>query len=609
MKPTLLAIILFAVFQLRFQELRSVTGVVTDVHNHPIPGVTVSSLNWKYKAITNEKGEFALQLPTTLKSLRATFIGYKAQIIPINWDKPMAIKLEEDTQALEEVVVVGYGTALKRDASLAVRSATPLMSIQVPAHNTESYNPVNETGFRLTQTSPVTTFSVDVDQASYANVRRFLTTGFLPPRDAVRVEEMINYFRYDYPQPKEGKPFSLSVEQTASPWNPGHRLVHIALQAKEIPVDKRPASNLVFLIDVSGSMMDYNKLPLLKQAFRMLTQQLKPSDRVSIVTYAGAAGVVLPSTSGENKTKILEALDGLEAGGSTAGGAGINLAYRIAIDNFIENGNNRVILATDGDFNVGLSSEGALQRLIEEKRKNGVFLSVAGFGMGNYKDDVVETLANKGNGNYVYIDNLLEAKKAFAQEFGATIFTVAKDVKLQVEFNPQHVKAYRLIGYENRKLENEDFANDQKDAGEMGSGHTVTAIYEVVPVGGASPYVSDGQPLKYQKTQWTGVDELLTLKVRYKQPDGQKSEEIQMPVKGDVKPFDKTSDNLRFSAAVAEFGLLLGESEFKGNASYDQVLTIARTAKGSDELGYRSEFLRLVELAAEMKRKTAVSTR
>ncbi|MCK5369160.1 MAG: VWA domain-containing protein, partial [Cyclobacteriaceae bacterium] len=433
----------------------------------------------------------------------------------------------------------------------------------------------------------------------YANLRRFLNNGQKPPIDAVRIEEMLNYFNYEYPQPKGQDPFSVNTEIASCPWNEDHKLMHIGLQGKLIPTDDLPPSNLVFLIDVSGSMQDVNKLPLLKSAFKMLVGELRDEDKVAIVVYAGAAGLVLPSTSGNRKENIMNALDRLAAGGSTAGGAGIKLAYDVALENFIEDGNNRIILATDGDFNIGASSNAEMERLIEKKRDQGVFLTVVGFGMGNYKDDKMEILADKGNGNYAYIDNIQEAKKVFVNEFGGTLFTIAKDVKLQIEFNPAKVQAYRLIGYENRKLKNEDFNDDKKDAGELGSGHTVTALYEIIPVGVKSEFIKSVDPLKYQKNEVEKLSydsrELVTLKLRYKAPDGNKSKLITTPVMDKNKDWENTSDNFRWSAAVAEFGMLLRESQFSQEADISSVIKLAKGAKGDDEEGYRSEFIRLVE--------------
>jgi Ca-activated chloride channel homolog len=464
--------------------------------------------------------------------------------------------------------------------------------------NTEQYNHISENGFKKVTDDPLSTFSIDVDAASYSNVRRFLNSNTLPPADAVRIEEMINYFSYDYPQPTGEHPFSITTETGSCPWNPEHRLVHIGLQGKKIANESLPASNLVFLLDVSGSMNSPDKLPLLKSALKLLVGQLREDDRVAITVYAGSAGLVLPSTPGNETQTIISALDRLQAGGSTAGGAGIQLAYATAADHFINNGNNRVILATDGDFNVGQSSDGELVRMIEEKRKAGIFLTVLGFGTGNYKDSKMEQLADKGNGNYAYIDNLLEAKKVLVTEMGGTLLTIATDVKIQVEFNPQQVAAYRLVGYENRVLANQDFNDDTKDAGELGSGHTVTALYEIVPanVKNGLPSVD---PLKYQVQQPKNDrllnGELLTVKFRYKKPAEDTSRLIQKIVEASAS--GKISNNFRFSAAVAGFGMLLRGSQYRGDLTYNQVISLARSSKGSDRNGYRSECVSLMEKA------------
>lgn len=463
--------------------------------------------------------------------------------------------------------------------------------------NTEEYDGINENIFHGALQNPLSTFSIDVDAASYSNIRRFINNGQRPPKDAVRIEEMINYFQYDYAQPKGNDPFSIYTEISSAPWNENHRLVHIGLQGKKIPTENLPASNLVFLIDVSGSMSSENKLPLLKASFKLLVNQLREQDRVAIVVYAGAAGLVLPSTSGACKEQIIEALDNLQAGGSTAGGAGIELAYKVAKENFKDDGNNRVIIATDGDFNVGSSSNASMERLIEEKRGDGIFLTALGYGMGNYKDSKMEILADKGNGNYAYIDNILEAQKVLVNEFGGTLFTIAKDVKLQVEFNPAKVQAYRLIGYENRVLRDEDFNNDKKDAGDLGSGHTVTALYEIIPVGSESEfYKIDG--LKYQNLTNNSYaatsKELLTVKFRYKDPNESKSKLIVHPLKDEVKKLDNSSDNFRWSAAVAGFGMILRESEYARGFTIEQVLQFAQNSRGEDKEGYRLEFINLV---------------
>ena len=468
-------------------------------------------------------------------------------------------------------------------------------SYQEEEYDTEAYDRIYESGFLTAKDNPLSTFSVDVDTAAYANIRRFLNNEELPPKDAVRIEEMINYFSYDYPQPAGSDPVTITTEMSACPWNPAHKLVQIGVQAKKIETGDLPASNLVFLIDVSGSMDDPDKLPLLKKAFKMLVEQLRAQDTVSIVVYAGAAGLVLDATKGDEHMKILEAIENLAAGGSTAGGEGIKLAYEIAKKNFINGGNNRVILATDGDFNVGSSSDAEMTRLVEDKRDDGIFLTVVGFGMANYKDSKMEKLADKGNGNASYIDGLLEAKKVFISELGATLFTVAKDVKVQVEFNPGKVDAYRLIGYENRILNKEDFNDDKKDAGELGSGHTVTVLYEIALAGSGEEF-PETDPLKYQKTAAVKSKDLMTVKMRYKDPDGTESKLLTQSVLAG-KENNTPSENFRFASSVAEFGLLLRDSEYKGDASYKSTIEQARAAKGEDPNGYRAEFIKLVEIA------------
>jgi Ca-activated chloride channel homolog len=470
-----------------------------------------------------------------------------------------------------------------------------------PAFNTEDYDNIVENKFLSPKQEPLSTFSIDVDEASYSNVRRYLQNGSLPPPGAVRIEEMINYFDYDYPQPQNEDPFSVIAEIAECPWNADHKLIHIGLQGKIIPLENLPASNLVFLIDVSGSMDEPNKLPLVQASLNMLTDQLREQDKVAIVVYAGSAGLVLPSTNGTNKTKIKEAINNLQAGGSTAGGEGIQLAYKIAKDNFVRNGNNRIILATDGDFNVGPSSDDDLVRLVEKERKSGIFLSVLGYGMGNYKDNKMQQLADKGNGNHSYIDNINEAKKVLVQEFGSTLFTIAKDVKIQIEFNPHKVQAYRLVGYENRMLASEDFNDDEKDAGELGSGHTVTALYEVIPTGIKNEFSKSVDALKYQSNKTingSNSNEIMTVKLRYKKPAEDVSKLIIKAVIDDNKPLASASDNFKFSAAVAEFGLLLRNSEFKENGNYQQVISLAKSSKGKDVNGYRAEFISLVSSTA-----------
>jgi Ca-activated chloride channel family protein len=469
----------------------------------------------------------------------------------------------------------------------------------VPYPNSgESYAYKAENDFKLVRDNPLSTLSVDVDRASYSNIRRLITTGQPIPPEAVRVEEMINYFDYQYPQPEGSNPIAIVTEVIDCPWQPGHKLLHIGMQAKTVSAEHLPPSNIVFLIDVSGSMNSANKLPLVKSAMKMLTSTMRAQDKVSIVVYAGNAGLVLPPTSGSDKRTIYKALDRLEAGGSTAGGAGIQLAYATALQNFVKGGNNRVVLATDGDFNVGVSAECELENLIAQNRNKGVYLTCLGFGMGNYKDAKMEILADKGNGNYAYIDNEQEAHKTLVKEFGGTIFTIAKDVKAQIEFNPGFVQSYRLVGYENRLLNDEDFKDDKKDAGEMGSGHTVTMLYEIVPTG----YHKKGDiELKYgrednvvRNLHATGI-ELATVKFRYKKPNSNTSSEMQHIIPNFPKRIDMASDNIRFASSVAMFGMMLKNSPHKGNTSYKHILALAQSAKGKDKDGYRAEYISLVQ--------------
>jgi len=495
--------------------------------------------------------------------------------------------------------------------------------------STETYDHIVENPFLAVTHNRLSTFSIDVDTASYANMRRFLNQGQLPPPDAVRIEELVNYFDYDYPLPTGSDPFSVSVDVADCPWKTDHLLARIGIKGQEFAPEERPPANLVFLIDVSGSMQSPNKLALLKQAMRMLVDELAYDDYVAMAVYAGASGLVLPSTSCDSKGVILNALDRLRAGGSTNGGAGIQLAYDTAVDNFIEGGINRVILATDGDFNVGTTSQGELVRMIEEKAKSGVFLSVLGFGMGNYKDSTLEKLADKGNGNYAYIDTLNEAQKVLVDQMGGTLFTIAKDVKIQIEFNPAEVNAYRLIGYENRMLRAEDFNDDTKDAGEIGAGHTVTAFYEIVPAG-VDIDLPDVDPLKYQGAPTGGSlddegprglkpaaqdsdsipagrngesvaaaqsGELMTVKLRYKEPDGDTSKLIEVVARDGGSVFDDMSDDFVFGASVASFGMLLRGSQYSGDFTFDAVRETASTALGEDPFGYRTEFVALVEKA------------
>ncbi len=484
-----------------------------------------------------------------------------------------------------------------------------------PSSDTARYPQYVENAFESVRNAPLSTVSIDVDTASYANVRRFLNQGQLPPADAVRIEEMINYFSYSYPQPHGSDPFSVNMEVAGCPWNKHHHLVRVGLKGREMAHDKRPPSNFVFLIDVSGSMSPSERLPLIKQALRMLVKKMTENDRVAMVVYASSSGVVLESTSCVNKERILEAIDRLEAGGSTNGGQGIQKAYSLAEENFIKGGVNRVILATDGDFNVGITDQGQLIDLIQKKAKTGVFLSALGVGTDNYKDALLQKLADKGNGNYHYLDSVEEAEKVLIQQMNGTLVTIAKDVKIQIEFNPARVSSYRLIGYEKRVMEAQDFNNDKKDAGEIGAGHTVTALYEIVPVGvdeeEPRPAVDD---LKYQSKQPRRLtpksevreprsddsDELLTLKLRYKKPDGDTSKLLEFPLNDGGQKFAHASSDFRFATAVAGFGMLLKNSEYRGILSYDQVYSMAQGAKGDDKEGYRSEFMNLVKKAKSL---------
>jgi Ca-activated chloride channel family protein len=586
-------------------QTRLVTGKVTMADDgSPVPGVNVLQKGTTIGSVTDGAGQYRITVSGKNAVLVFSFIGLQTKEVPVGLSNVINVTLEHDVSELQEVVVTGVHLreskralgAVSAPGARHIKSGMADQYPQQPVFNTEEYDGIEENIFREATRQPLSTFSIDVDAASYSNVRRFINNGQRPPKDAVRIEELINYFDYDYPQPRSEHPFSIVTEMAPAPWNPRHQLVHIGLQGRIIATENLPASNLVFLIDVSGSMGDVNKLPLLKASFKLLVEQLREQDKVAIVVYAGAAGLVLPPTSGAEKRKILEALNNLEAGGSTAGGEGLRLAYAVAKENFHPKGNNRVILATDGDFNVGESSNAAMERLVEEKREDGIFLTVLGFGMGNYKDSKMETLANKGNGNYAYIDTMMEARKVLVNEFGGTLFTIAKDVKLQIEFNPAKVKAYRLIGYENRLLRDEDFNNDKKDAGDLGSGHTVTALYEIIPVGVESQYLPVDQ-LKYQSTTInpaaTRTQEWMTVKFRYKEPAGSTSKLIVQTLSAGND--EKTlSDNFKWSAAVAAFGMLLRDSEYANGYTFDDVVQLAQQSRGRDEQGYRIEFINMV---------------
>ena len=583
----------------------TVTGIVTDAADGTsITGCSVVNNRSKSGAITDVNGRYSIQAQKG-DVLLFRFIGYKEEKRVVKSAK-LDVKMKTDDVALEECVVVGYGTMKTKAMTGAYVAVCPTAMYDMDTRmNTEEYDRIQENGFKSVADTPLSTFSIDVDPASYSNMRRFINRGELPPADAIRTEELVNYFSYDYPKPTGNDPVKITVEAGTCTWNTAHRLVRIGLKAKEIPTEQLPASNLVFLIDISGSMWGANRLDLVKSSLKLLVNNLRNKDKVAIVTYAGSAGVKLEATSGGDKQKIREAIDELTAGGSTAGGAGIHLAYQIAKKNFISDGNNRIILCSDGDFNVGVSSVEGLEQLIEKERKSGVHLTVLGYGMGNYKDKKIQVLAEKGNGNHAYIDNLQEANRVLVGEFGATLHTVAKDVKLQVEFNPSQVQAYRLIGYESRLLKDEDFNNDAKDAGDMGAGHTVTAFYEVIPAGVKNEYVGKVDDLKYQKKEKmtlkpTGSDELLTVKLRYKAPDKDVSRKMELPFVDNKG--DSVSSDFRFASAVAMFGQLLRDSDFKGTADYDKVIKLAKQGVNNDERGYRREFIRLVEAAKGLEK-------
>jgi Ca-activated chloride channel homolog len=603
----ILTLLVSLAFAFSSAQTRTITGKVSDKSGQPLTGVTITVKGSNSGTFTGLEGNYKITVTSADKVLQFSMIGYVKVFEKIGDRKVINISMEEDHGALNEVVVTGYGTkkshggkaydmAAPSYISYASEQSMPRVNREF---NTEGYAGREENGFKNVKNNPLSTFSIDVDNASYSNIRRFINNGTLPPPEAVRIEEMINYFKYDYPEPNSVHPFSVYSELSGCPWNNKHQLLMVGLKGKSIDKTSLPPSNLVFLIDVSGSMDAPNKLPLLKSAFALLVNELRTEDHIAMVVYAGAAGVVLQSTPGNKKDVIMQAINNLEAGGSTAGGAGLKLAYSIASENFVKGGNNRIILATDGDFNVGESSNGGMERLVEENRERGVFITVLGFGMGNVKDDKMEIIADKGNGNYSYIDNLQEAERVLVKEFGGTLFTIAKDVKFQIEFNPAKVQSYRLIGYENRLLNDEDFNDDRKDAGEMGSGHHVTALYELVPAG-SDEKVPSVDPLKYQQTVNSGKtdngyrNEYMTIKIRYKKPDGITSMLFDKPVRDYVNDLEDASDNLRFAAAVSEFGMILRNSEFKGNSTLDDAIKLAKSARGRDEEGYRAEFIRLM---------------
>jgi Ca-activated chloride channel family protein len=590
-----------------------ITGKVIDSSGAVLPGVSLELTGPEHRTtLSDSRGEFSfVRLNGGEYELNATLAGFTAvrRHLTLAGGQTERVSIQMSVGALQETITVTGETP-------TITSHSSLRAVQVSGFtgglprgrrfagpfDTERYDHIEENSFHRVAAEPLSTFSIDVDTASYANTRRFLTDGELPPPGAVRIEELINYFRFDYPQPSRDEPFSITTELAAAPWNPKHRLALIGLQGRTLDRGEPAPRNLVFLLDVSGSMADDDKLPLVRTAMHMLTDILTERDRVAIVVYAGASGLVLPSTSGDQKERIHGSLARLEAGGSTNGAEGITLAYQVARKNFVPRGVNRVILATDGDFNVGVTDESALVKLIERERESGIYLSVLGVGTGNLNDSTMEKLADKGNGNYAYLDSVREARKVLVREANATLETIAKDVKIQIEFNPREVAAYRLIGYENRLLDEQDFNDDTKDAGEIGAGHSVTALYEIVPMG-EKVEVPDVDPLKYQReirtTRAAASKELMTIKVRYKTPRGFTSKLVNHVL---MNRSSTMSANLGFASAVAEFGMLLRESVYRGDASFESASARAKKFLGEDEGGYREEFVRLVDLAGHLRR-------
>jgi Ca-activated chloride channel family protein len=605
-----------------FSQQMTVTGKVTDATNQPIIGATVMVKGTNNGVATDRNGNYSIQTQRN-DVLVFSFIGHLTKEVRVE-RSVHNVTLEEDMAVLEEMVVIGTGRTERRVApappsipivmevldmavseELSFHSLRTRNSISYDSFHAEEYNHFSENRFQSARDHPLSTFSLDVNTAAYSNIRRMINQGQMPPKDAVRIEEMINYFNYEYANPTGEHPVAFTTEMAVCPWNEQHRIVRIGVKAKEIPNEDLPQANLVFLIDVSGSMSSANRLPLVKSSLKMLLNNLRDTDRVAIVTYANNVHEVLPSTPASDKQKIIDAIDGLIASGGTAGGDGIQRAYRIAEQNFIRGGNNRIVLATDGDFNIGISNPRELENFIETKRQTGVFLTVLGYGMGNFKDNRLQILSEKGNGNYAYIDNIQEAYKVLVHEFGGTMYTVAKDVKIQVEFNPAHVQAYRLVGYESRMLNAEDFNDDTKDAGELGAGHTVMVLYEIIPAGVENRF-GGVDALRYQRVEnrqnaTNFSNELMTVKLRYKDPESDVSKRLDVPVLANSMNRNPSAD-FNFAMSVAMFGQLLRDSDFKGNADYQKVIALAREGVGRDEQGYRKEFIRLVEAAEQLRR-------
>lgn len=602
MKTWLISLFTICLFAISSETDYTFKGTVTAADSgEPLIGASILIKGTSRGTVTNLDGIFSLAGADSCHTLVISYTGFETTEVEACYDLPIKVGLKTGV-ALDEVVIMAdvqqKESRRRADRKLSVEYASPSASMMPPPSPTmaggyapspepasgDNYATIDENGFIPTATENISTFAIDVDAASYSNVRRFLNEGQLPPGDAVRSEEMINYFQYNYPPPVKGEhPFAISTELASCPWNNNNQLLLVGMRAEEIAKDDLPATNFVFLLDVSGSMNRPDALPLLVESMKILTDNLRPEDRVAIVVYAGASGLVLESTPGDNKTKIKEALTQLRAGGSTAGAAGIQQAYQVARENFIQDGNNRVILATDGDFNVGISDNSSLETLIEKERESGIFLSVLGFGRGNLQDDKMQLLADKGNGNHAYIDQLSEAQKVLVNEFGGTLFTVAKDVKIQVEFNPNYVASYRLIGYENRLMANEDFRNDAKDAGELGAGHTITALYEITPSLTAA-----------------ATDAAAIVRLRYKQPTASTASELAYNVDARSSMFGQSSGNLRWAASVAEFSMLLRNSEHKGTANYDHCEMMARQSAGRDPFGYRKEMIGLIGKAKSL---------